>query len=97
MYSYATEVRFEISPRPAVRATQDSCYETPDSNAVRGLMLGLNNAKGNYETPDASTVNEFISNIGGDNVDGDEAYEMPDQESVKRFTESLEKKISHQG
>lgn len=52
-------------------------------------MIGLQNNHGDYETPDAASVNEFIANVNTDNTDD---YETPDQEAVRDFTDSIQDK-----
>ena len=55
-------------------------------------MLGLQNNRGDYETPDAASVNEFMSNVNADTRDGCNDYETPDQEVVRDFTCSIQDK-----
>ena len=56
---------------------QDSSYEVPDMNSVRGLMVGLINKAGTYETPDSSCVNEFMASVNVDESDCNDVYEEP--------------------
>lgn len=58
-------------------ASNNSSYETPDADSVRGLMVGLQDKTGTYEQPDSGCVSDFISNITQGASDDSDDYEEP--------------------
>ena len=56
---------------------QDSSYEIPDVESVRGLMLGLQNKDSTYETPDTVCVNHFMESVCNAGPDSTDDYEDP--------------------
>jgi len=78
LYSYASDsvdaFQKSLHTTPVM---QDSSYEIPDVESVRGLMLGLQNKDSTYETPDTVCVNHFMESVCNAGPDSTDDYEDP--------------------
>ena len=57
-------------------------------------MLGIQQKSGTYETPDSSSVMNFLANVNEVDATDDATYETPDKEVVDGFTNALKKNES---